>query len=352
MPPRSASWSRSTPDSLERTGEKTCSEASATPSATWPAALGDAQAGDACTGKPTFSRGASIDPESTGEAHGHALQDVMVADAKPIEYVHFGRVHSDDGTRFPHAEFADDASVDLPGDGDARAAMFRAGLLRETLLLAGFVGSTSDVMAEYDASQGSLGDVVDAASSLMGGGGAGTAAPDAAGELGRILSDIGAAGGQAAVPDIAYEARPHRGGGPAPGAGRSRRVLYRAPRAVLRHQGRRRRRGRGWPEWAPSAISSARCPASGMSWGRSPGSSSRRSTSMSRCTCSPAKPMEPIIADASYRLTDQADQGPVTRLSFIPGSSVPRRPMTAAVTETVAVGAVGAGAPPGRRSMT
>lgn len=168
-------------------------------------ALGDAEAGPACEGDPSFARGEDIGPSTTGEPHAHAMQTQMVADERPVQFVHFGMTHMDDGTRFEHPLIDDTKPEVIPEGMDPRALMYRAAMLRETLLLHGFVASTRDVLNEYNASKGTAGEIMDAAAGLLAGGGEGTEPPDPA-ELERMLADIRLAGGGSALEDIQYEA--------------------------------------------------------------------------------------------------------------------------------------------------
>ena len=130
----------------------------------------------------------------------------------PINFIHFGRLHPDSPLNFHHDSLADDQRADFGGEGDGvegpksarnfKAVMFRDGLEREAILLSSLVAEVQAVLKEYKDNKGALGEVLDVAGSLLGGGG--SSGPDPA-EFDDILSDISLAGGLVNKTPIAYK---------------------------------------------------------------------------------------------------------------------------------------------------
>ena len=124
---------------------------------------------------PKFLKGdpAPID-EPKGNAPGStALAHPNVFDPKmPVEFIHFGRVHSDVHDVFNHDQELDDTKADalkdLPTGG--RGIAFRAALQREAILLDGFIGSVQGVLKECKGSEGAADKLIGAATDLMSGG--------------------------------------------------------------------------------------------------------------------------------------------------------------------------------------
>lgn len=85
----------------------------------------------------------------------------------PTEFIHFGLVHADVGTKFPHENFSPRGAQKAP---TGHAIMFRDALEREAILLHGFISSCKVVMKEYLKDKGPLGDVGAVVGSLLGGG--------------------------------------------------------------------------------------------------------------------------------------------------------------------------------------
>lgn len=167
-------------------------------------ALGDSTPGAATKGEPVFYPGESIAPTDGSNGADQAPQNLQPLDSMPIEYIHFGRAHPDDGARFPHMELPDIDHADLEEGMDPRALFFRAGLQRETLLLDAMVEATQRVMAEYDSNTGAVGELMGAATSMLMGDDAGGGPPDTA-DLQRMRDDIAIAGGKANALEIKYE---------------------------------------------------------------------------------------------------------------------------------------------------
>ena len=166
--------------------------------------LGGGADAAAVKGDPVYHPGESIAPSDGSDAADQAPQNVMPLDAMPIEYIHFGRAHPDDGTRFPHMELPDDDHADLEEGMDPRAIFFRAGLQRETLLLDAMIASCQEVMKEHESNTGAVGELMGAATSMLMGDDSGGSPPDVA-DLQRMRDDVALAGGKANQPEIKYE---------------------------------------------------------------------------------------------------------------------------------------------------
>jgi len=166
--------------------------------------LGGGEAGAPTKGEPVFHPGESIAPTDGSNAADQAPQNLQPLDSMPIEYIHFGRAHPDDGARFPHMELADKDHADLDEGMDPRALFFRAGLQRETLLLDALIASTQDVMKEYESNTGAVGELLGAATSMLMGDDTGGSPPDTA-DLQRMRDDVAVAGGKANAKEIKYE---------------------------------------------------------------------------------------------------------------------------------------------------
>ena len=109
---------------------------------------------------------------------------------KRMEFIHFGHVHRDYVRNFHHDDELDDSvAFDTAPLVGSRAIYFRAALEREALLLAGFARSTQAALAEKDAKQGAVGDLMDVAQDLLGGP-SGTAQSAVAADLAPFLEKI------------------------------------------------------------------------------------------------------------------------------------------------------------------
>jgi hypothetical protein len=133
-------------------------------------ALGGGAKTEAPPAKPVFRRGEPIgDPENpTGGSVGPNVGDSppnALDTPPPVEFIHYGRVHTDNGRVFPHPKY-DPGDRPPPG----RAIMFRDALEREAVLLHGFVTSCKGVLKEYQDNRGPLGAVGAAVDMLMGSG--------------------------------------------------------------------------------------------------------------------------------------------------------------------------------------
>jgi len=151
---------------------------------------------------PEFTRGKTLKRPGEGGAVAPQLDNTL--DRSPVDFIHFGRIHGDDGGDFVHEEVNDlagEATVEAEAVG--RGVMFRAALERETLLLHGFMESTRAVLQEYADGQGPLGNVMGEAMDLLGGGG-GEDEPPGAAELDLHMADASAAGGLANQEEISW----------------------------------------------------------------------------------------------------------------------------------------------------
>jgi len=113
-------------------------------------------------GKPPDGVGASTAP-----------YDLRVQDTgKIIELIHYGFVHGDYCTNFPHGNLPDDGDAKLPQDPPmpgSRAIMYRAALEREALLLGGFIASTQQVLMDKEQGESGNSDPTAAMANAAGG---------------------------------------------------------------------------------------------------------------------------------------------------------------------------------------
>jgi len=167
-------------------------------------ALGDSAPGAPTQGEPVYYPGESIAPTDGSNAADQAPQNLQPLDSMPIEFIHFGRAHPDDGARFPHMELPDADHADLDEGMDPRGLFFRAAMQREALLLDAMVGATQNVMKEYESNSGAVGELLGAATSMLMGDDAGGGPPNID-DLQRMRDDIAVAGGKANAKDIKYE---------------------------------------------------------------------------------------------------------------------------------------------------
>ncbi len=101
------------------------------------------------------------------------------------EFIHFSQVHSDKGSRFPHAKFDPAKENKMP---EGHAIIFRDALQREAILFHGFVSSCSVVVKEVTENKGGLEELANMAGNLLGGGG-GASKPDPS-QLNAIIGEI------------------------------------------------------------------------------------------------------------------------------------------------------------------
>jgi len=141
-------------------------------------------------------------PGSTALAHPNVFDPKM-----PVEFVHFGHVHTDVHDVFNHDQELDDTKADALKDlpTGARAIAFRAALQREAILLDGFIGSLQSLLKEAKDSSGAADKLVGAATDLLSGGSKkGAGAPDPA-QLDPYKKGAGEAGAKANKAEIQYK---------------------------------------------------------------------------------------------------------------------------------------------------
>ncbi|MEQ8767500.1 MAG: hypothetical protein RL885_26570, partial [Planctomycetota bacterium] len=149
---------------------------------------------------PKFTRLESLGETGVGGATAPQLENSL--DQAPIDFIHFGRVHGDDGARFVHGELGDLApDFELAVEDVGRAAHFRAAALRETLLLHEFAGCTQKALQDYQSSQGPIGELAGAAMDLLSSDAPADQPPDPA-ELDLHKEEIANAGGLANQKEI------------------------------------------------------------------------------------------------------------------------------------------------------
>ena len=106
---------------------------------------------------------------------------------KPIELIHFGRVHRDMNDNFPEPK--------------VHGRHYRDALEREAILLAGFIASSKQILQEFQDSKSTAGDVLAMAGSLLGGGG--QAGPSPA-QFDGVMAPVKSVVGQVNVASITY----------------------------------------------------------------------------------------------------------------------------------------------------
>lgn len=144
-----------------------------------------------------FIRGENLSTPDGGDIQvaatpgdGKSKTASSVAVGKLIEFIHFGRVHRDAQKTFGGAKPLDDsAALDLSAVRDNRAVLYRAALEREAVLLAGFARSVEAALAEKDAKEGGMGDLLTAAADLVGGAG-GTAGAAASADMKPFVAKV------------------------------------------------------------------------------------------------------------------------------------------------------------------
>ena len=108
----------------------------------------------------------------------------------PTEFIHFGQVHPDSGDKFPHETLTPETmKPPLEGHG----IMFRDALVREAILLFGFVSSTKVAVQDTTKQRGAVEEIGAMASNLLGGSNT-TSKPDPLQLdtfLGKIKSETG-----------------------------------------------------------------------------------------------------------------------------------------------------------------
>lgn len=128
-------------------------------------------------GEPKYRKGQTLD-DRIGKPTSLSMQSQASgsSSAAPTE---FNRTDSPQPTLFVHfARLHDDMSDNFNGGDPTHGLAFRDGLLREAVLLHGFVSSAKAVLLENKNSKGSAAKMLDTAGSLMGGKKAADAGPE------------------------------------------------------------------------------------------------------------------------------------------------------------------------------
>lgn len=142
---------------------------------------------------PEYPREETLVEEEVGGAAAPQVDNTF--DQSPVDLVHFGRVHADDGALFPHDDLSDEpGEQELEEDALARGIQYRAAAQRETLLLHQFMESTQQVLKDYSDSQGPIGELAGAAMDMLASDDASDQPPDHA-ELDTHKSDVADSGG-------------------------------------------------------------------------------------------------------------------------------------------------------------
>lgn len=170
-------------------------------------ALGGAKKGPGAGDEPlSFCKGENLgsgDQDTGGSyARGGGLGVANVG--KVTEFIHFGYVHPDYSDKFGHDKLQDDVNQDLAQSTGAHAIMFRGALEREALLLNGFISACKSVLDECAGDKGAAGELMSAASDLLGGGGGKADTPTAA-DCGAFSQAVAAAAGKIKGDSVAYK---------------------------------------------------------------------------------------------------------------------------------------------------
>lgn len=129
----------------------------------------------------------------TSAEHGKITVHASVAEGgttidipEPIEFIHFGKVHRDNSQLFHAPELDDTKAGKLVQAGKKDAAeepahglMFRAALMREGVLLGGFIRAQMDALADETASKGVIGVLAQVLADMTGSAGATADKPNA-----------------------------------------------------------------------------------------------------------------------------------------------------------------------------
>jgi hypothetical protein len=152
--------------------------------------------------KPTYLRDVSIGDLPPDAGGAVAPQDLASFNkGAPTELIHFDWVHPDDSLYFDGNVSQDTVDLKLTSAGK-HAAMFRAALEREAILLWGFADSCMTVLKQKEAGAGATGQLMSAVSSLLGTSG-GSSGPKSS-DLNPFTSAALAAGGQINVSAVTY----------------------------------------------------------------------------------------------------------------------------------------------------
>lgn len=145
---------------------------------------------------PKFLRDQPLSDPDAGGAAG--LDTANTLDDASFDWIHFGRVHRDQGAHFIHDELNDLlAAADLDPAETGRASELRAATLRETLLLHEQMVGTQRVLTDFETQKGGVAGMMDMASDLLLGEPEAGAEPPAAAEVQLHLDALTASGGLA-----------------------------------------------------------------------------------------------------------------------------------------------------------
>lgn len=148
--------------------------------------------------------GVPVIPASPTNANGAAqAKTATMKLGRPIEIIHFGRVHLDVARAFHAKEPTDDMKELEPAALPGRAVYYRAALEREAVLLASLAKSVESALAAKEKSEGNLGKLMKGAADLVGAAG-GTADSAASADMKPFLSKIGATWEKLNKADIVY----------------------------------------------------------------------------------------------------------------------------------------------------
>jgi hypothetical protein len=153
-----------------------------------------------------FTKAGPIDDSTNNSPGAAALDHPNIFDPKqPIEFIHFGRVHTDVSDRFTHASFDDTKTTDAQKiTFGSHAIMFRAALEREAILIDGFIAAAQSVVQEMKDSEGGISQLAGAVSDLLSGSNT-SQGPDPK-QLDPYKTAVDTAGGTINTASIQYKA--------------------------------------------------------------------------------------------------------------------------------------------------
>jgi hypothetical protein len=143
-----------------------------------------------------------VRPSDAGR--GEAARPSLLNLARPIEFIHFGRVHRDAARTF-HADAPTDDRRPLPADAPppGRGVYFRGAVEREAMLLGGTAACVREALDARDLREGELGDLMKLAADLVGGPG-GTAGSAATVDMNPFVQKIRTAWDAINKVDVTY----------------------------------------------------------------------------------------------------------------------------------------------------
>ena len=144
-----------------------------------------------------------VDTEAAKGSWAPGGVDNALESGELIEFIHFGHCHPDWHLNFDHASVKDTEWPDFT-KSKYRAISFRAGALRETLLLDGFIQGTKEVLKEGPKGAGALGDALAFGASALGLGGPSGPKPAKPEDLDPYADRVSSAGGSVNTTSIHY----------------------------------------------------------------------------------------------------------------------------------------------------